>query len=339
MSNPILKVENLKVQFRIKSNKSIFDFGYDPLKAVDDISFEIQEGETLGIVGESGCGKSTLARAIVDLVPVESGKIFFEGKDITDLNKKEKWQLKKEIQMIFQDPLASLDPRMTIGDIIAEPLLSFYSHLNKKQRKEKVIEVMAKVGLLPNVINRYPHEFSGGQCQRIGIARALITEPKIIICDEPVSALDVSVQAQVTNLLMTLQREMNLTLIFISHDLSVVKHVSHKILVIYLGNFVELADKKVLFSNPLHPYTKALISAVPVADPRLERKKTVAFLDGDIPSPINPPSGCVFRTRCPKVIDQCSLERPPIIHVEKTHSLSCIHFDGYEDFISKPNTE
>jgi oligopeptide transport system ATP-binding protein len=337
MSKPILKVENLKVQFRIKSNKSIFDFGYDALRAVDDISFEIQQGETLGIVGESGCGKSTLARAIVDLVPVESGKIFFEGRDITDLNKKEKWQLKKEIQMIFQDPLASLDPRMTIGDIIAEPLLSFYPRLNKKQRKEKVTEVMAKVGLLPNVINRYPHEFSGGQCQRIGIARALITEPKIIICDEPVSALDVSVQAQVTNLLMTLQREMNLTLIFISHDLSVVKHVSHKILVIYLGNFVELADKMVLFSNPLHPYTKALISAVPVADPRLERDKTIAFLDGDVPSPINPPSGCVFRTRCPKAIDQCSLERPPIIHVENTHSLSCIHFDGHEDFILNPN--
>lgn len=333
MNRSILRVENLKVQFKIKSNKGVFDFGYDPLKAVDDISFEIQRGETLGIVGESGCGKSTLARAIVDLVPVESGKIFFEGRDITGLNKKEKWQLKKEIQMIFQDPLASLDPRMTIGDIIAEPLLSFFPELNKKQRKQRVTEVMAKVGLLPNVINRYPHEFSGGQCQRIGIARALITEPKLIICDEPVSALDVSVQAQVTNLLMKLQKEMNLTLIFISHDLSVVKHVSHKILVIYLGNFVELAEKRALFAKPLHPYTQALISAVPVADPKLEREKKVAFLDGDIPSPINPPSGCVFRTRCPKVIDACSGGKPPILFVGKTHSLSCINFEGYEAYV------
>ena len=326
MSNVILKVEDLKVQFDIKSNKHFFDFSYDKLKAVDGISFELKEGETIGIVGESGCGKSTLARAIINLVPSASGKITFEGKELTTMSKKERWLIKKDMQMIFQDPLASLDPRMTIGDIISEPLLAFYPHLNKKQRKEKVLKIMAKVGLLANVINRYPHEFSGGQCQRIGIARALITEPKLIICDEPVSALDVSIQAQVTNLLMDLQKEMNLSLIFISHDLSVVKHISHKILVIYLGNMVEMADKDELFDNPLHPYNKALISAVPIADPRLERAKKIQFLEGDLPSPINPPSGCVFRTRCPNVIEKCALEKPEISTINEKHILKCFNY-------------
>ncbi len=326
MSDIILKVEDLKVQFAVKSNKHIFDFGHDKLKAVDGVSFELKQGETLGIVGESGCGKSTLARAIIDLVPTAGGKITFEGKNITSMSKKERWALKKDMQMIFQDPLASLDPRMTIGDIIAEPLLSFFPHLNKKQRKEKVLETMSKVGLLPNVINRYPHEFSGGQCQRIGIARALITEPKLIICDEPVSALDVSIQAQVTNLLMDLQKQMNLSLIFISHDLSVIKHISHKILVIYLGNMVEMADKNELFNNPLHPYNKALISAVPIADPRAERIKKVQFLDGDLPSPINPPSGCVFRTRCPSVIDECSIKKPDTTIINDKHVLKCFNY-------------
>ncbi len=326
MSNVILKVEDLKVQFNIKSNKHLLDFSYDKLKAVDGISFELKAGETLGIVGESGCGKSTLARAIINLVPSASGKIIFEGKELTSMNKKERWLVKKNMQMIFQDPLASLDPRMTIGDIISEPLLAFYPHLNKKQRKEKVLKIMDKVGLLANVINRYPHEFSGGQCQRIGIARALITEPKLIICDEPVSALDVSIQAQVTNLLMDLQKAMNLSLIFISHDLSVVKHISHKILVIYLGNMVEMAEKNELFDNPLHPYNKALISAVPIADPRLEKAKTIQFLDGDLPSPINPPSGCVFRTRCPNVLEKCALEKPEISIINDKHILRCFNY-------------
>ena len=325
-SDIILKVEDLRVTFDIKSNKHFFDFGIDKLKAVDGISFELKQGETLGIVGESGCGKSTLARAIIDLVPSASGKIIFEGKDLTSISKKERWLLKKDMQMIFQDPLASLDPRMTIGDIIAEPLLSFFPELDKKQRKEKVLIIMAKVGLLPNVINRYAHEFSGGQCQRIGIARALITEPKLIICDEPVSALDVSIQAQVTNLLMDLQKEMNLSLIFISHDLSVVKHISNKILVIYLGNMVEFADKNELFDNPLHPYNKALISAVPVADPRLEKAKKIIFLEGDLPSPINPPSGCVFRTRCPNVIEKCSIDKPGITKISDKHILQCYNY-------------
>ena len=325
-SEIILKVENLKVTFDVKSNKHFFDFGHDKLKAVDGVSFELKQGETIGIVGESGCGKSTLARAIIDLVPVGSGKIIFEGQDITSMSKKEAWNLKKDMQMIFQDPLESLDPRMTIGDIISEPLLSFFPHLNKNERKERVLKTMEKVGLLANVINRYPHEFSGGQCQRIGIARALITEPKLIICDEPVSALDVSIQAQVTNLLMDLQKEMNLSLIFISHDLSVVKHISHKILVIYLGNTVELASKNELFDNPLHPYNKALISAVPIADPRLERAKTIQFLEGDLPSPIDPPSGCVFRTRCPNVIEICSQKKPEATVLNENHMIKCFNY-------------
>ena len=326
MSKNILEVKDLKVYFDIKSNKHILDFGYDKLKAVDGVSFELKQGETLGIVGESGCGKSTLARAIIDLVPTAGGKIIFQGQDLTTMDKKQRWHLKKDIQMIFQDPLASLDPRMTIGDIISQPLFSFFPELNKAQRKEKVLQIMAKVGLLPNVINRYPHEFSGGQCQRIGIARALITKPKLIICDEPVSALDVSIQAQVTNLLMDLQKQMNLSLIFISHDLSVVKHISHKILVIYLGNTVEFATKDKLFDNPLHPYNKALISAVPIADPKKEREKKIQFLQGDLPSPINPPTGCVFRTRCPKVIDICSQEKPQKTIIDKDHFLKCFNF-------------
>lgn len=326
MNKTILKVKDLKVQFDVKSNKHFFDFGHDKLKAVDGISFELDQGKTLGIVGESGCGKSTLARAIVDLVPTTSGNIIFEDKDVASMNEKEKWNLKKDIQMIFQDPLASLDPRMTVNDIINEPLLSFFPQLSKDQRKERVLVVMEKVGLLPNVINRYPHEFSGGQCQRIGIARALVADPKLIICDEPVSALDVSIQAQVTNLLMNLQKQMNISLIFISHDLSVIKHISHNILVIYLGNMVEMAEKHELFDNPLHPYNKALISSVPLADPRAERVKKIQFLDGDLPSPIHPPSGCVFRTRCPNVIDNCSVEKPKTTIINDKHILKCYNY-------------
>jgi oligopeptide transport system ATP-binding protein len=326
MSDLILEVKNLKVYFPIPSKKHLFDFGHDMLKAVDGVSFELKRGKTLGIVGESGCGKSTLARAIIDLVPVTDGEIFFEGREIIAMSRAQRWELKKEIQMIFQDPLASLDPRMTIGDIIAEPLLSFFPDLNKAERKERVLQMMERVGLLPNVINRYPHEFSGGQAQRIGIARALITEPKLIVCDEPVSALDVSIQAQVINLLQKLQHEMNLTLIFISHDLSVVKHISHDILVVYLGNTVEFATKEELFARPLHPYNKALISAVPIADPNTERSKEIVFLEGDIPSPIHPPSGCVFRTRCPRAIDRCAEEKPASEFVTDTHMLKCFNY-------------
>lgn len=284
----------------------------------------LYEGETLGVVGESGCGKSTFARAIIGLVEATEGEVMWLGQDLTKMQEVKRRETRKEIQMIFQDPLASLNPRMSVGDIIAEPLQTFYPELSKQEVKDRVKEMMAKVGLLPNVINRYPHEFSGGQCQRIGIARALILKPKMIICDEPVSALDVSIQAQVVNLLMELQKELGLSLVFIAHDLSVVKHISDRVLVMYLGNAVELGESDALFSDPKHPYTKALMSAVPIPDPRLERSKTIQMLEGDLPSPINPPSGCVFRTRCPEATEACA-QTKPTIQGDDVHAVSCLH--------------
>ncbi|OUR70650.1 oligopeptide ABC transporter ATP-binding protein OppF, partial [Marinomonas sp. 42_23_T18] len=300
MNNKVLmEVNNLKVHFNIKNENAWPWEKGRPLKAVDGVSLKIYEGETLGVVGESGCGKSTLARALLRLLPITQGNVVWLGQDLTTLNKNDMREKRQELQMIFQDPLASLNPRMTVGEIIGEPLATFHPELGKDAIKEKVRAIMTKVGLLPNVINRYPHEFSGGQCQRIGIARALILEPKLVVCDEPVSALDVSIQAQVVNLLKSLQDEMGLSLVFIAHDLSVVKHISDRVLVMYLGHAVELADKHSLYNSPQHPYTKALLSAVPVPDPKLERSKKIQLLTGDLPSPINPPSGCVFRTRCP----------------------------------------
>jgi len=276
-------------------------------------------------VGESGCGKSTLARAIISMVPAETGRVLWFGKDLLALQKTEMRKHRKEIQMIFQDPLASLNPRMTIGEIIAEPLKTHYPKTSKADIKARVEDVMNKVGLLENLINRYPHEFSGGQCQRIGIARALILKPKLIICDEPVSALDVSIQAQVINLLMDLQKEMDLTIIFIAHDLSIVKHISTKIMVLYMGNMVELARSEDIYNHPRHPYTQALISAVPIPDPKIEKNKDLILLEGDLPSPINPPSGCVFRTRCKKVQDICSQEKPELKEASSSHEVAC-HF-------------
>ncbi|WP_025563557.1 MULTISPECIES: murein tripeptide/oligopeptide ABC transporter ATP binding protein OppF [unclassified Psychromonas] len=319
----ILDINDLKVQFSIAS-KSLLPWAKpDTLKAVDGVSLKLYEGETLGVVGESGCGKSTLARAIIGLVPASAGSVVWLGEDLTKLDKKNLRLKRKEIQMIFQDPLASLNPRMNVGDIIAEPLQTFYPHLSKAEVKNQVKDMMSKVGLLPNVVNRYPHEFSGGQCQRIGIARALILKPKMIICDEPVSALDVSIQAQVVNLLKELQNELGLSLVFIAHDLSVVKHISDRVLVMYLGNPVELAECDSLFNEPKHPYTKALMSAVPIPDPRLERAKKIQMLEGDLPSPINPPSGCVFRTRCPVAIDACATSNVKLKGSE-IHSAACI---------------
>ncbi len=320
----LLDVVDLKVHFKIKNAKALPWTPSATLKAVDGVSLKLYQGETLGVVGESGCGKSTFARAVIGLVPAEAGKVVWLGQDLTELDQKQLREKRKEIQMIFQDPLASLNPRMTIGDIIAEPLRTFYPKLNKTEVKQRVQKMMMRVGLLPNVINRYPHEFSGGQCQRIGIARALILEPKMIICDEPVSALDVSIQAQVVNLLKELQKEMGLSLIFIAHDLSVVKHISDRVLVMYLGNSVELGTSKALFDQPTHPYTKALMSAVPIPDPDLERNKTIELLEGDLPSPINPPSGCVFRTRCPIATDLCAKTKPQLVGDDQ-HSVSCIH--------------
>jgi oligopeptide transport system ATP-binding protein len=321
----MMQVENLKVHFDVSSEGDMPWTKRKKLQAVNGVSFELKSGETLGIVGESGCGKSTLARAIISMVPAETGRVLWFGKDLLALQKTEMRKHRKQIQMIFQDPLASLNPRMTIGEIIAEPLKTHYPKTSKADIKLRVEDVMNKVGLLENLINRYPHEFSGGQCQRIGIARALILKPKLIICDEPVSALDVSIQAQVINLLMDLQKEMDLTLIFIAHDLSIVKHISTKIMVLYMGNMVELARSEDIYNHPRHPYTQALISAVPIPDPKIEKNKDLILLEGDLPSPINPPSGCVFRTRCKKAQDICSKEKPELKEAASSHEVAC-HF-------------
>lgn len=322
-NNVLMEVNNLKVHFNIKSDNAWPWEKGQALKAVDGVDLTIYAGETLGVVGESGCGKSTLARALLRLVPITEGNVVWLGQDLTDLDKKQMRSKRQELQMIFQDPLASLDPRMTVGDIIAEPLKTFRPELSKEAMKAEVRNIMDRVGLLPNVINRYPHEFSGGQCQRIGIARALILKPKLVVCDEPVSALDVSIQAQVVNLLKELQAEMGLSLVFIAHDLSVVKHISDRVLVMYLGNAVELASKQSLYDHPRHPYTKALLSAVPVPDPKIERGKKIELLAGDLPSPISPPSGCVFRTRCPHANEGCAQQKPILQAVSSEHQAAC----------------
>ncbi len=322
----LLDVDNLSVQFTVKRDNAWFWEAPAQLKAVDQVSFRVYAGETVGVVGESGCGKSTLARAIIGLIPVSAGQMLWLGQDLTQMNEVERRANRQHMQMIFQDPLASLNPRMTIGNIIAEPLQTYHPELSKEAMMDKVQAMMKKVGLLPNLINRYPHEFSGGQCQRIGIARALILEPQLIICDEPVSALDVSIQAQVVNLLQSLQAEMGLSLIFIAHDLSVVRHISDRVLVMYLGHVVELGEASALFENPLHPYTKALMSAVPIPDPKLERGKTIQLLEGEMPSPLNPPSGCVFRTRCPIAAAQCA-EQKPQLQGDDQHAVSCLRVE------------
>ena len=319
----LLDVQDLEVHFSIKQENAWPWTKPANLKAVNGVDLKLYAGETLGIVGESGCGKSTLARAIIGLTKVTDGNVLWLGQDLTALDEKSLRATRKDIQMIFQDPLASLNPRMTIGDIIAEPLRTLRPDVPKGEVAERVQAMMKKVGLLPNLVNRYPHEFSGGQCQRIGIARALILDPKLIICDEPVSALDVSIQAQVVNLLKQLQREMNLSLIFIAHDLSVVKHISDRIIVMYLGNAVEVGTKDKLFAAPKHPYTQALMSAVPIPDPKKERNKKIQLLEGDLPSPINPPSGCVFRTRCPHAATECA-EQVPVLQGGEEHQNACL---------------
>jgi oligopeptide transport system ATP-binding protein len=322
-TNVLLKVQNLKVEFPVKSSLQ-WPWSKDTtLIAVNEISFEVHQGKTLGIVGESGCGKSSLAKAMVGLVPISSGSVLWKGQDLHRLNLKELRAKRKEMQMIFQDPLASLNPRMTIGAIIAEPLRTLYPKTTSKKAKILVQETMLKVGLLPNMINRYPHEFSGGQCQRIGVARALIIKPEFIICDEPVSALDVSIQAQVINLLKSLQEELSLSLMFIAHDLSVVKHISHEVAVMYLGRIMEIGSIQDVYGNPLHPYTKALLSSVPIPDPDLEQNKKTQVLAGELPSPIHPPSGCVFRTRCPIASIECSKVIPPLEN-KNGHKVACI---------------
>ncbi len=326
MSDPILKVENLKVYFPV--DVGTFFSKKAQLKAVDGVSFELNEGETLAIVGESGCGKSTLGRAVLQLLHNTEGQVIWMGENITGYSVKAMRPLRNEMQIIFQDPLASLNPRMTIGEIIAEPLATHNPDMPKEQVKSRVREMMDIVGLLPRMINRYPHEFSGGQCQRIGIARAMILQPKVIVCDEPVSALDVSIQAQIINLLGELQKKFGLSLLFISHDLSIIRHISHRVMVLYLGNVMEIAEKDELYNSPRHPYTQALISAVPVPDPDKEVHKKRIVLKGDLPSPINPPSGCVFRTRCLYADQQCEREKPALntlteVGVKGTHQVAC----------------
>jgi oligopeptide/dipeptide ABC transporter ATP-binding protein len=323
-NNKLLEVKNLKKYFHLRGG-FFMQNSSGIIKAVDDVSFSIKKGETFGLVGESGCGKSTTARVILRLISRTSGTVVYNGTDLFELDKKEMFKVRRDIQIIFQDPYASLSPRMTVGDIISEPL-EIHSIGTRSDRIKKAKELLDVVGLNPEHLNRYPHEFSGGQRQRIGIARALALTPKIILCDEPVSALDVSVQAQILNLLADLQKEFDLTYLFIAHDLSVVKHVSNRVGVMYLGKLVEIANSEDLYSKPLHPYTMGLLSAVPIPDPELERKRKRMVLEGDVPSPLNPPSGCPFHPRCPIAKDICGKEVPPLKNYNengKEHFAAC----------------
>jgi oligopeptide transport system ATP-binding protein len=313
--NIILEVKKLKKYFKL-GNKEI-------LKAVDDVSFAIKEGETLGLVGESGCGKTTCGRTAIGLYDKTDGEIFYRGKSIDGLKGKEKKQFNKEVQIIFQDPYASLNPRMTVADIISEGIDIHGIAKSKEDKDKRIYELLEHVGLNKEHANRFVHEFSGGQRQRIGIARALAVEPKFILCDEPISALDVSIQAQIANLLINLQKELGLTYLFIAHDLSMVKHISDRIAVMYLGSMVELAESEELFNNAKHPYTEALMSAIPIADPDIEENRERIMLEGDVPSPINTPKGCKFQGRCSKCMEICKNEYPEFKEVEKGHFVAC----------------
>jgi oligopeptide transport system ATP-binding protein len=313
---PILAVRDLCVYFELRADGWLS--GKRVLRAVDGVSFDVEQGETLGVVGESGCGKSTLARAVLGLVPVTSGEVRFSGRNLAGLDAGQMREQRRHLQIIFQDPLASLDPRMTVGQIIAEPLRSFFPSMNQRERQSKVVEMMGHVGLLPEQINRYPHEFSGGQAQRIGIARALILRPEVVVCDEPVSALDVSIKAQIVNLLADLQAEFGVSLLFIAHDLASVRQISRRVMVLYLGKVMELAPWDEIYRAPRHPYTQALIQAIPPADPRRARAQRAKPLGGELPSPITPPSGCVFRTRCAYAVERCSQETPALRPIGET---------------------
>jgi len=321
----LIEVRHLVKHFPIENSD-------DVVKAVDGVSFDIFSGETLGLVGESGCGKSTVGKCLLRLYEPSSGEVLFEGQNLVGLPNKEMQLLRREMQIIFQDPYASLNPRLSILSTVSEPL-KIHGIGNKTEQRERTGDLLKKVGLDPNYMHRYPHEFSGGQRQRIGIARALALNPKLIICDEPVSALDVSVQAQVVNLLQDLQAEFGLTYLFISHGLAVVEHISQRVAVMYLGKIVEIAEGRELYDNPLHPYTKALLSAIPIPDPKQKRERII--LTGDVPTPINPPSGCRFRTRCPWAIEDCAKVVPELREIKPDHFAACIRVEGYDSAPAK----
>jgi oligopeptide transport system ATP-binding protein len=316
----LLEVRDLYKYFPI--NAGVFSRHVGDVKAVDGVDFSIRSGDTLGLVGESGSGKTTAGRVVLRLLPATKGQVLFEGTDIGELGREEMRKLRKSMQIIFQDPYASLNPRMTVGDIVGEPL-RIHDLAKGKEAETRVQELLRLVGLQPYHANRYPHEFSGGQRQRIGIARALAVSPKFIVADEPVSALDVSIQAQVINLLQDLQAQFGLTYLFIAHDLSVVRHISTRVAVMYVGKIVEIADRDDLYENPLHPYTQALLSAIPIPDPAIESRRKRIIISGDIPSPVNPPSGCRFHTRCPIAFDRCKVEVPPLRSYAPNHVAAC----------------
>lgn len=323
MSSIVLSVKDLKVHFPMKTGIPFFS-KTNLIRAVDGVSFDLYQGKTLGLVGESGCGKSTLGRAILQLIPPTSGEVLFDGKNLAQLAYSKLQKQRQYMQMIFQDPYSSLNPRMTIEDIVAEPLTTFHV-MKGKALREKVQDLLKMVGMDPRYIRRYPHEFSGGQCQRIGIARAMALNPKIIVADEPISALDVSIQAQILNLMEELQEKLGLTYIFVAHDLAAVHHISDRIAVMYLGKMVELSDAETIIHSPRHPYTQALIQAVPIPDPKLEKQRKHIPLKGDVPSPINPPSGCAFHPRCPIAQEICKKEIPVLRELGQNHIVAC-HF-------------
>src|SRR5690606_29044478 len=330
---PLVQIKDLTKHFVVSSGSKLFGEPPSVVRAVNDVTFSIAPGHTLGLVGESGCGKTTVGRLVLKLEEATSGAIVFEGKDLTKAAHDAMRDVRRRIQVIFQDPYSSLNPRMTIGQIISEPLLVYRMVPSKKAARERVEDLLTQVGLYPYMADRYPHELSGGQRQRVGIARALAMEPKFIVCDEPVSALDVSIQAQVINLLEDLQEKYGLTYLFIAHDLAVVRHIAHRIAVMYLGRVMEIADRNSLYENPLHPYTQALLAAVPVPDPAAERARDHTILSGEVPSPLNPPSGCVFRTRCPRATEECKVVVPELRKFGEDHYAACIHIGWGSEFL------
>jgi len=328
MSLPLLVVRQLRVWFPVGEG---FFGRKKSLRAVDGVDLELREGEALGIVGESGCGKSTLARAILRLLPVTDGQVLWLGRAIEAESAAALRPLRRDLQIVFQDPLASLDPRMTVGEVVAEPLRIHAPRLTRAQRRAAVIDMLARVGMPADVLNRYPHEFSGGQCQRIGIARAMVLRPKLLVCDEPVSALDVSIQAQIVNLLQDLKREFGMSILFVSHNLAVVRRLCDRVIVLYLGKPVEVAAAESLFRSPAHPYTRGLLAAVPIPDPDLQPARLGSSLGGELPSPLSPPSGCVFRTRCPHAVERCAQVPPPLAERAAGHEVACLRREIFEE--------